>query len=170
MSEPLIYEWNGEAMVPLAHFRKAADQQFVVHEKYRLEQVQHRSMQSHSHFFAALNEAFNNLPEVHAGRWPTVDHLRKWCLVQAGYRTETTYVAHSKAEALRFSAFLRSLDDQAVITTEAGMVHYCVAKSQSLSAMSRKEFQESKDGVLEVLAKLIGVPSDELSRNAGRAA
>lgn len=170
MNAPIIFEWDGDAMKPLPHFRRLADKQFVVHENYRMEVVQHRSMESHRHFFAALNEAWGNLPEAHAGRWPTPDHLRRWALVQAGYRNETTYVAVSKAEALRFSAFLRSLDEYAVVTVDGGMVHCCTAKSQSMREMSKKEFQESKTAVLEQIAKLIGVSTDELSSNSGRAA
>lgn len=170
MSSPLIYEWNGDAMVPLSHFAKHADKQFVVHERYRLEVVQHRSMESHAHYFACLHSAFQNLPESQAGRFPTETHLRKWALVQAGYRNETTYIAHSKAEALRFASFLRSLDEYAVIRVMDKMVALYVAKSQSMNEMSKKEFQESKEKVLEVVAKLIGVESDELQKQAGRAA
>lgn len=170
MSAPLIYHWDGECMKPLGHFAKAADKFFVIGQNYRLEIVQPRSVESHRHYFAVLNEAWANLPEVHAGRWATVDHLRKWALVQAGYRHETTYVAHSKAEAVRFAAFMRSLDDYAVVTVEGNCVHHCRAKSQSMAEMSRKEFGESKQAVLEVVAKLIGVSSDDLARNAGRAA
>ena len=167
---PLVYFWDGECMKPLGHFAKLADKQFVVGETYRLEVVQHRSAESHRHYFACVNEVWANLPKAHVGRWPTPDHMRKWALVQAGYRTETTYIAYSKAEAARFASFLHSLDDYAVVLIDGKLVHHLRAKSQSYAEMSRKEFQASKWAVLDELAKLIGVTRDELSRNAGRAA
>lgn len=170
MSAPIAYRWSGEGFEPLPGFAKLADKEFVVGEVYRLEIVQQRSAASHAHYFAALNEAWQNIPEAHAGRWPTVDHLRRWALVQAGYRNETTYIAHSKAEALRFSSFLHSINEYAVIQVSDKLVTVWTAKSQSFKAMNKKEFGESKNAVLDVIAKLIGVSTDELSSNSGRAA
>ena len=167
---PVIFEWDGDAMKPVAGFAKACDRQFVVHERYRMEVVQQRSPESHRHFFAAVNEAFNNIPEAHAGRWPTPDHLRRWALIQAGFRTETVYIATTNAEALRIGTFLRSLDEFAYVEVRGKTATFHRAKSQSYAEMSRKEFAESKEAVLGVLAKLIDVPKDELTSSAGRAA
>ena len=168
---PLIFEWNGEAMVPLPYFAKTADKQFVVHERYRLEVVQQRSMQSHSHFFACLSEAFGNLPESQAGRFATPDHLRKWALCQSpAFRNETTFITKSHAEALRFASLLHKLDEYAIVQVDGSLVAIHTAKSQSMSEMSKKEFQASKDFVLDAVAKLIGTDPATLGRNAGRAA
>lgn len=167
---PVVFEWTGEVMKPVAGFGKACDRQFVVHERYRMEVVQQRSSESHRHFFAVVNEAFENIPEQHAGRWPTPDHLRRWALIQAGFRNETTYIAGSKAEALRIGTFLRSIDEFAYVEVKAKTATLYRAKSQSYSEMSRKEFGESKQAVLDVLAKLIGVETDELAKHSGRAA
>lgn len=163
---PITYRWDGESMTPVGRFGALADKQFVVGENYTLEIVLQRSAATHRHFFACINEAFANLPEVHAGRWPTPDHLRKWALVQAGFRNETTFVASSKAEALRFAAFARSIDEYAVVKTDGSLVAIYTAKSQSEKAMTRQEFADSKTQVLDVLAKLIGVSTDDLAKNA----
>lgn len=164
---PIIYDWTDDGvMKPRGRFAMLADKRFVVGESYRLEVVEERSPESHRHYFASINEAWQNLPEVHSGRWPTPEHLRKWALVKAGYRTETTYIAASKAEALRFAAFLRGLDEYAVIDVGGNVATIYTAKSQSLKEMSRKEFQASKSDVLDVLAQLIGVSTDDLQDSA----
>jgi hypothetical protein len=160
---PITFHWDGECMTPVGRFAAVADKVYVVGENYTLEVVQQRSAATHRHFFACINEAWANLPELHAGRWHSPDHLRKWALVQAGFRNETTYIAHSKAEAMRFAAFARSIDGYAVVQTDGNLVAIYTAKSQSEKAMTRKEFQASKEAVLDVLSKLLGVTSDELS-------
>lgn len=169
-STPILFTWEGDAMVPVGRFAALADKVYVVGENYSLEVVQQRSAATHRHFFAVVNEAFANLPEIHAGRWPSPDHLRRWALVQAGFRNETTFVAHSKAEAMRFAAFARTVDEYSVVQTEGNVVSIYTAKSQSEKAMSRKEFQASKVAVLDVIARLIGVSPDELAKNARSAA
>lgn len=168
MTVPVIFTWEGDVMKPLGRFASLCDKQFVVHENYRLEVVEDRSGESHRHYFATINEAWANLPEVQAGRWATPDMMRKWALCRAGFFEETTYRASSKAEAVRIAGVFGPLFDEIIL--EGEMVHARKAKSQSYKAMTRKEFQDSKTKVLDELAKLIGVTSEELSKNAGRAA
>jgi hypothetical protein len=171
VSAPLFFAWDGETMTPLPRFAKMADREFVVGENYRLEIVKERSATSHNHFFACIEEAWRNLPEIYADRWPSAEHLRKWALVRAGFREETTFLASSHAEAVRVGALMRSIDEYAVVTVDGRMVIRAVAKSQSMAAMPGKnEFQDSKDKVLDVIARLVGVDPKELSKNAGRAA
>lgn len=167
---PFLYEWNGEAMVPLPYFRRQADKQFVVHEHYRLEVVEQRSVESHRHYFACINEAFANLPEIHKGRWQTADDLRKWALCQTEFRDEVNYIAKTKAEAKRWARELGRMKDFAVIVIVRNMVVRYTPKSQSYQDMTKKEFQASKDAVLDVLATLLQIDVNELSSNAGRAA
>lgn len=170
MDAPVIYQWTGEAMVPQARFARLCDRQFVVGEHYRLVPHEDRSAASHRHFFAAVNDAWENLPEHLAERFPTSEHLRKWALIKAGFRDERTLVAASKAEAQRLAAFVRPMDDFAVVVVSEATVTVYTAKSQSVRAMGKAAFQASKDGVLSVLSEMIGVPPATLARNAGMAA
>ena len=170
MTAPLTYTWDGDAMIPLKRFTRMADAQFVIGEEYRLAIHEGRSMKSHSHYFAALTEAWRNLSDDHAERFPTVEHLRKWLLIKAGYRDERSIVCSSKAEAQRVAAFMRPADEFAVVTVNEAIVTFYTAKSQSVRAMGRKDFQESKQAVLDIAAGMIGVNRDDLRRNAGRAA
>src|SRR5690349_16725152 len=101
MSAPMAYQWTGEAMEPLPRFRRIADRVFVIGEEYALVEHKERSAASHAHYFAAVNEAWKNLSEEAAERFPTADHLRKYALIKAGYRDERTVACASRAEALR---------------------------------------------------------------------
>lgn len=165
---PIQFDWDGEAMWP--RHQKVADRWYVVGESYWLEPHEPRSFKSHGHYFACVNEAWKNLPEQWAERFATSDHLRKWALIKAGYRDERTFVCASKAEALRLLAFVKATDEFAVYRSNDAVVIEYKAKSQSQRAMGRKDFQASKDAVLDVLAEMIGVDPSTLGKNAGQAA
>lgn len=162
MTSPVIYIWNGEAMQPLPHFAKLCDKQFVVHEEYRLAELEERSRATHNHFFASVEEAWSNLPEDIADRWMTAEHLRKYSLIKAGYFDERSIVCASKAEALRVAAFVKPMDEYAIVLCREATVTVFTAKSQSLRAMGKKEFQDSKSKVLDYVASLIGITSENL--------
>lgn len=161
---PIIFTWDGEVMKPLGRFARLCDKQYVVGENYRLEVVEDRSGESHRHFFATVNEAWANIPEVHAGRWATPGMMRKWALCRAGFYDETAFIASSKAEAVRIASVFGPLYDEIII--EGQTLRARKAKSQSYKAMTRKEFQDSKTKVLDVLAELIGVTADALASNS----
>ncbi len=165
---PLAFSWNGEFMVPLQP--RLADRYYVVGETYRLEPREDRSKRSHDHYFASIQEAWQNLPEHDAERFATADHLRKWALIKAGYRDERSVVCASKAEALRIAAFVRPMDDFAVVTVSNNVVIVYTAKSQSLRAQGKKDFQKIKDRVLDMVSAMIGVGADDLKKNVGKAA
>jgi hypothetical protein len=145
---------------------KAADATFVAGQVYRLETVEERSAASHAHYFAALNEGWKNLREEDMERFPSSEHLRKWCLIRAGYRDEKTLVCSSKAEAQRVAAFVRPIDEYAVVTVSEAVVRVWTAKSQSMKAMGKVDFQTSKEAVLAIVAEMIGVAPDQLKREA----
>lgn len=165
---PMIFTWDGDAMVPKVP--RLADRYYVVGEQYRLVVDEGRSGVSHRHFFAAIHEAFKNLPEELAERFPSDEHFRKHCLIMEGYRDERTFVAASKAEALRLAAFVKPMDEYAVVVVRECVVVVWTAKSQSTKAMGAKDFQASKQKVLDRAASMIGVSADALSANTSRAA
>lgn len=167
---PVSFTWDGEHMVPLPRFRSLCDRQFVVGERYLLVEHEQRSTASHAHYFACIRDAWDTLPEEVAGRFPSPEHLRKWALIKAGFRDEQTFVASSRAEARRIAAFMKPTDEYAVIRVHEALVVRWTAKSQSMRAMGREEFQRSKDAVLAVVAELIGITGPQLLQHAARAA
>ena len=170
MTAPRIqrFRWSGEAMLPL--YPGAAARQYEKGGVYPLEVREDRSANTHRHYFACINDGWANLPEVHTERFPTSEHLRKYLLIKAGYFDARTIVAASKAEAQRIAAFIKPMDEFAVVTAREATVAVYTARSQSVRAMGKAEFQRSKDAVLDELAAMIGVEREALAQNAGKAA
>jgi hypothetical protein len=166
--KPLYFKWQNGVMHPV--HPQAAERQYTAGELYRLVPEAERSQTSHKHYFACVMEAWKNLPEQYAERFPTSEHLRKWCLVKAGYADERSIVCESEAEAQRVGAFVKPMDDYAVVVVKENVVTVYNAKSQSVRAMGPKDFQKSKQDVLDILAEMVGVTADELGANASKAA
>lgn len=162
----LPFTWTGEAMIPARGFAKRCDAEFIVGVVYHLEAMEERSAASHRHYFAAVNEAWQNLPETMVEQFPTSEHLRKWCLIRAGYHQSRDIVVSSKAEAQRLAAFIKPMDSYAVVVARAAVVTVYTAESQSQKAMGKERFQESKDAVLSLLAAMVGTDPVEIGRAA----
>ena len=166
---PLAFTWTDEGVMVPRH-PEVADRHFVVGDRYTLAVHENRSTASHNHYMAAIKEAHDNLPESVAERLPTPEHLRKYALIKAGYRDERSIACASKAEAQRVASFTKPMDDYAVIIVDEATVTCYTAKSQSYRAMGKQLFGESKQRVLDEIAKLVGVTANELRANVGRAA
>lgn len=166
MTAPLTCTWDGEAFRPLRRFAKMADHRFVIGEEYTLVEHQERSAKTHAHYFACVTEAWRNLPDQLAERFPTSEHLRRYALIKAGFADQRQLVASSHAEALRLASFVRPLDEYALVMVDARVVNVWTAKSQSVRAMDKAEFQDSKTKVLDVLAGLIGVAPAALAKHS----
>lgn len=153
MIPPQFFKWDGDAMVPTRP--RLADQHFVVGEEYCLVEHHERSGVSHRHYFAALNDAWQSIPDELVAEYPNVDALRKKMLIRAGYADERSIVCSTKAEAQRIAAFIKPMDDYAVVIVRDAVVKVFTAQSQSTKAMGAKAFQESKEKVLEAVHALL---------------
>jgi hypothetical protein len=158
--------WNGDAFEPAnSYWRKEADRRYTVGERYVLTVEEIRSEQSHKHMFAAIREAWMSLPESYHERYATPDHLRRWALIKTGFREERSIVCASETEARRVAAFVRPVDDYAVVVVRDNIVVHLTAKSQSSRAMGKDEFQRSKTAVLDCIAQMLDVTRAELETN-----
>lgn len=162
---PMEYVWSGDSMDLEPRFRRIADRELVIGEHYRLVPAEERSEASHKHYFAAIHEAWKNFNEEQTERWPTSERFRKWALIKAGYADEQSMVCRSNAEALRWAAFLKPIDEYAIVVVRGSVVSRYTAKSQSLKAMGKEDFQASKDRVLELAAAQIDVTVADLQRH-----
>lgn len=169
---PIPMRWTGEAMEPLPGFRWMADQHFVIGQVYRMAEVTERSDASHRHEFAWLREAWANLPESLAEQFPTPEHLRKRALIDAGFYDEQIIDAGSGKAALRVAQGIRSRpgEDFSLVVVRGAFVVIRTAKSQSRRAMDKAEFQASKTAIMDTVAALIGVTTEQLSSAAQGAA
>jgi len=173
MKRPVPYRcvWTGEVFRPADDRALAAiNRDLGAGEIVTLERNEERSMSSHSHYFAALNEAFRQLREEDAKRFTNVEHLRKWALIQAGYYNERHMVCSSEQDAKAVAAFIEPSEQYAVIEVRNKVVRVYTAKSQSTRDMNKRHFQDSKDKVLQIVSDMIGVSPEDLKRNAGKAA
>jgi hypothetical protein len=157
LTEIFAYRWDGCGMQVLPRFAKAADKKFTVGEIYVLEEIQERSAASHRHFFASVRQAWLNLPERLVLDFPSAEHLRKFALVRAGFYNRRSIAAKSPAEAAKIAAFIRPMDEFAVVTVDGNIINVFTAKSQNYREMDKKEFAASKDAVLRILEDLLRV-------------
>lgn len=168
---PMVFRYDGEGAwsAPSPHWGKRADAAYVIGQEYLMAEVHDRSQKSHDHFFAALTESWKNLPEKIGMRFPTVDHLRKYALIKAGFCDTHTLVCTSAAEARKVAKFMEPVDEFSIVRASAATVTRYTAKSQSMRAMGKDDFQRSKDAVLEIVSAMIGTSTAELQA-AARAA
>lgn len=165
---PLLFRYEGEGEFKPAtdYWGRRADQSYVVGEVYRLVAHEDRSQASHNHYFASLQNGFDNLPDAMRDQFPTVEHMRKKLLIRAGYADERSIVCASKAEAQRMAAFIRPIDEYAIVSVREAVVRVFTAQSQNMRAMGAKAFQESKQAVLDQLDDMLGVDRGATSRSA----
>lgn len=149
---PIIYAWDGEAMVPHPRFSRLAEQSFTAGHAYRMIVQEQRSVASHRQYFAAVHSAWLNLPEHLQLAFPTEDHLRKYALIKAGFCTVRKVVGGRHV----------AVNGYAIICEEEGVTTIYEAKSQDYKSMSKAEFQDSKDKVIELLAAMVEVTPDQL--------
>ena len=95
----------------------------------------------------------------------SVESLRKFALIRTGWYNSETMVCDTVAEAERWAARLRPLDEYALISIRGKAVVRLTAKSQSYAAMPQKgEFYKSKADVLGFVADLLSLPPDAEQR------
>ena len=196
MMVPVVFTWTEaeiidgdgvatrrKVMLPLARYAKVADRQFHDSEEYPLVVLETRSRSSHSHFFAALKDGFDNLPEnlsvirerlgiktVPRDGWLNPEHLRKWCLCETGSCEPLEVDFDDQKDAMRLARFYRARDEYCQIMIRGSHVTIRVAKSQSAAAMAKQPFEDSKKAVLELIESMTGLRKGALMKNAGRAA
>lgn len=158
---PLPFRYIDGHMVPRS--RAMADKYFAEGEVYTLEEHHARSINSHNHYFASLHDVWLNLPEAMSADYPSEDHLRKKLLIRAGYCDEQQIVFATENDALKAAGLVLARDDYCIADVSERTLTIWTAKSQSMRAMGKQVFQESKTKVLELAASLIGTTPEILA-------
>ncbi len=162
------------ALVPQGKFQNIGKRQFATDEVYPMVVLEARSRSSHNHYFAALNEGYENLHESVSARWENVEHFRAWALIEAKFFHEEEHVFENPEEALEFGKrigqFAKRHKTYVRIIRSGNRVLIRDAKSQSAANMAKAEFEESKRAVLDILATFTGASAAEIKKNAGRSA
>lgn len=171
---PVEMYWDAEADVlrPTGGWLSRARRSFTAGEVYHIVHQEPRSLASHGHFFASVEETWKNLPEPLSERFPTPKHLRAYALIRTGWCNRQEVACGTRAAALKLAEVIKGLDTYAVVDVphEGTVAVVLTARSQSLAAMGKKDFQQSKDDCLGFLAEMIGTTRTQLAANAGRAA
>ena len=171
------------AMVPLRRYANLAGKQYHAEEEYPLLPLEPRSRASHSQFFAALNDGFNNLPEnlkpvaerlgiktIPPDGFVDSEHYRKWSLCETGHCDVLEFDFNSAKDANAVARLYRRKDTYCQILVRGAHVTIKEAKSQAAAAMGKEAFEASKRAVLDLLESMIGVARGELKKQAGRSA
>lgn len=171
MKRPIQFRvhFNGEVLVPDARTLDYCKSELGEGEVITLERNEDRSENSHRHYFACLSEAWSQLPESLMEEYPTVEALRAKALIKTGFYHERNMVCSTVDEARKIAAFIQPFNHYAITDISGNVIRVYTAKSQSRSAMKRTEFQDSKDKVLQFVANLVGVSTETLAKNSGRA-
>ncbi len=162
---PILMQWTGDSFAPAtSYWQRQADEHFVVGQRYRLVEEQERSTATHNHEFAWLQEAWNSLPDELFAQYPNSEVLRKHGLIAKGYCTMVQHVQPTAAEAQRLGAILKPYDAYAVVVVRGNVVTVYTAVSQSKRAMGAKQFQQSKQALMEFVGDLLGVDPETIGK------
>jgi len=171
MSGSLQFIWKDGVMVPATSYQATrCAERFEDGKRYLLVEHEDRSHKSHSHFFASLREAFNQLPHDIADDFTSFDHFRSVGLISNGFYHQREFACASREEARRLAAFLRPMAPLSIVAVHEAVVVERTAKSMSYRAMPKGEFQKAKQALIEWAWNLVGVTPEEGAKHAGRAA
>jgi hypothetical protein len=162
---PLQYFGDGQFQAMPGH-AKRMDKALVIGEVLQWEQINSRSVESHKHYFAVIADAWANLPELWATALSSPEHLRKHCLIMAGYCTTIQIVCATNSDAVKACAQFKAMDTYCVCSINDRVATVSTAISQSVKAMGGKVFQQSKERVLQIISEIIGADATELGKAA----
>jgi len=132
---------------------------FGAGETLALEVQAIRSMESHRHYFAVLRNLWANLPErlASAPYAQSPETMRKHALLATGFVGQVDVIDCGKAATAEriAAAFCSAPGDYCVANARGPIVTRSYARSQSMRAMGRRDFQRSKTAVLEWCEALV---------------
>jgi hypothetical protein len=171
MRAAMTYLCTPGALMPVARYAERYECEFQVGKYYTLEPVTERSRESHNLYFACVHVAWANLQAPLADRFVDADEFRKWCLIVRGFRHQRITVFSSNADAILGAAVAQNLRDFSVTVVEDNMLTVLTAKTQKLSrndpgGMDKKDFEASKEAVIEEASFRIGLSVEQLVAEA----
>lgn len=163
--------WTGHAFEPDGNYAMAqCHDRLGAGEVVQLDIDPVRSKASHRHQFAFVRTAWMNLPEhlVDAPFAKTPETLRKHALIATGHCDTDMIAVGDERRAERVAAFAQRMAARMhgyALTSIEGAVVYChTPHSQRAKEMGGAVFQQSKQDILDWLAELLGVSTDDLTK------
>ncbi len=125
-------------------------------------------MSHHRGYFAAIRDAWDNLPEEDAGRFPSPEHLRAWALVETGFCTQTDYVMNTEKDARRLAADLRRMNPYSILRVSGNVVRHFEPESQAVASANKERFAAQTKAVLDLCASMARTTPAQLKRESRR--
>lgn len=169
MSAPALWQWDGEALHPLPRFQAQCDRELVVGARYLMEPIDEVQSARDRAYFAAIREAWSNLPEGLAEQFPSPNDFRRHLLVACGFCTTKRLrfaSAQAAMEALPVFAGLAAL-----VEVQGAVVVVKTPMSQKLrGGMEKADRLRSYQETQDLAAAMIGVSAEDVERNVEQAA
>ncbi len=147
----LLCKYSDGALVPLGDTaRRWAAEELTEGRRYNVTVGDlERSGASHRHYFALIKDFWDSLPDHVLMDFPSPEHLRKRALIETGWCNMADVLFSSHRDAVAASRAIRKyMDDYGIVIVRGETVRTFEAKSQSMKAMGKDDFQKSKDDVL----------------------
>lgn len=109
------------------------------------------------YFFAAIRDAWANLPEHHRERFPNAEVLRKHALIAIGHCDVITLAVGSKTAAPTIAAAFRMQNQYCIANVRDSVVTVMTARSMARRVLLKKDFREVADKVFHWIAQETGI-------------
>lgn len=109
------------------------------------------------HFFAALRDAWANLPDAMRERWPNAEILRKHALIAIGHCDAMTIACGAKSAAPGIANAFRAKDAYCIAIPRGDVVTVYTARSMARRVLLKKDFREVADKVFHWIAEQTGI-------------
>ena len=135
---------------------------------------QKRSRQHHNFFFACLDEAYANWPSAHRFQPASVEHLRHWLLVQAGYHNVIGQnLTEDSGDVYRMADFTARILQHTRTTGSSGFVeitgeHSIIVKfpkSISWRTLDQKAFTPIAEAIFQIVEHETGIKTEDLKKH-----
>ena len=145
-----------------------------------------RSLPHHRRFFQWVSKLWEHIPEDDNEAFGSVDRMRKWLLVMAGYkkvvvkdaseyleRIEASHVllpeqmTEEIKKAIIFACFAVAKDaakqtDDTFVVEKDGCIEYHMANSQGFDKMNQEKFHEVESKMKDIVQKRFSISVDEM--------
>lgn len=133
-----------------------------------------RSVEQNRRFWAVMHAAFHHWPELHEHQFSTMNDLRHWLTMKAGWREEVARIpiAGMKIEQAKMiaEAAIRAAGGNAWPVAHKGSLVIFKPKSIAFMKMPHLEFCALNDAVDAVIKSEMQITADELLEQMARAA
>jgi hypothetical protein len=109
------------------------------------------------YFFAALRDAWANMPDALKERFPNAEILRKQALIAVGHCDSMTVVCGSKAAAPAIANAFKAQDAYCIAIPRGDVVTVYTARSMARRVLLKKEFLQVAERVFQWIEQTTGI-------------